>query len=70
MLADIYRPFERRRAVFRTVIDGWSLERCEAVGLGAIDELRDELRKGLAYVSHSSSELDPPMPGEGPPPLN
>jgi len=63
-------PFERRRAIFRTVIDGWSLERCEAIGLGPIEVVRDELRKGLAYVTHASDDLEPPQPGPASPSMN
>lgn len=62
--------FERRRVIFRTVVDGWSLERCAATGLGLVRDLREELSKGLAHVSNVSDEIDPPEPPAPAPSMN
>lgn len=50
---------ERRRILFRTVVDGWSLEHCEAVGFGPIRRIREDLRRSLTYISHASDHLGP-----------
>lgn len=53
-------PDERRRLAFRTIIEGWSLERCAKAGMGAREELEGELHFILSYVSNRD---DTPHPG-------
>jgi hypothetical protein len=53
-------PFERRRIVFRTVVEGWSLERCVEAGLGTKEQIASELRVALADIARTPDQpLEP-----------
>jgi len=49
-------PFARRRIAFRTVVEGWSLDRCVAEGFGAREHVEAELREALGHVARTREQ--------------